>query len=95
MLRRLKLHGQNHTKCTQFGPCKKNSFSQAPFFENGILAQRKYPSYHLCHFVPFFGQPKTKENIKKLTNLMISVENDVLLAEIAQKIHFAFPLFFG
>ena len=25
VLRRIKLHGQNHTKCTQFGPCKKNS----------------------------------------------------------------------
>ena len=25
-LRRLKLHGQNHTKCTQFGPCKKIVF---------------------------------------------------------------------
>ena len=26
LLRRLKLHGQNHTKCTQFGPCKKIVF---------------------------------------------------------------------
>ena len=25
-LRRLKLHRQNHTKCTHFGPCKKNVF---------------------------------------------------------------------
>ena len=40
----------------------KNSFSQALFFENRILVQRNYLSYHLCHFVPFFGQPKTKKN---------------------------------
>ena len=39
----------------------KNSFSQALFFENRILVQRRYLSYHLCHFVPFFGQPKTKK----------------------------------
>ena len=38
---------------------QKNSFSQAPIFENRILVQRKYLSYHLCHFVPFFGQPTT------------------------------------
>ena len=83
-LRRLKLHGQNHTKCTKFGGLQKNSFSQALFFGNRILVQRKYLSYHLCHFVPFFGQLKTKKTIKKLTNIMISVENDVLLAEIGQ-----------
>ena len=41
----------------------KNSFSQALFFENRILVQRKYLSYHLCHFVPFFGEPKTKTNL--------------------------------
>ena len=45
----------------------KNSFSQALFFENRILVQTKYLSYHLCHFVPFFGQPKTKRNYKKLS----------------------------
>ena len=44
----------------------KNSFSQARFFENRILVQRKYLSYHSCHFVPFFGQPKTKKNYKKI-----------------------------
>ena len=44
---------------------KKNSFSQALFFENRILVQRKYLSYHLCHFGPFFGQPKIKKNYKK------------------------------
>ena len=43
---------------------QKNSFSQALFFENRILVQRKYLPYHLCHFVPFFGQPKTKKNYK-------------------------------
>ena len=43
----------------------KKLFSQALFFENRILVQRKYPSYHLCHSVPFFGQPKTKINYKK------------------------------
>ena len=43
----------------------KNSFPQALFFENRISVQRKYPSYHLCHFLPFFGQPKTKKNYKK------------------------------
>ena len=65
ILRRLKLHGQNHTKCTQFGPCKKNVFHRLTFLKNRILVQRKYLSYHLCHFVPFFGQPKTKKTIKK------------------------------
>ena len=44
----------------------KNSFSQAQFFENRILVQRKYLSYHLCHFVPSFGQPKTEKNYKKI-----------------------------
>ena len=43
----------------------KKKFSQALFFENRILVQRNYLSYHLCHFVPFFGQPKTKKNYKK------------------------------
>ena len=43
----------------------KSSFSQALFFEDRMLVQRKYLSYHLCHFVPFFGQPKTKKNYKK------------------------------
>ena len=43
----------------------KNSFSQALFFENRILVQRKYLWYHFCHFVPFFGQLKTKKTIKK------------------------------
>ena len=41
----------------------KNSFSQALFFENRILVQRKYLPHHLCHFVPFFGQPKTKKKL--------------------------------
>ena len=45
---------------------KKNSFSRALFFENRILVQRKYLSYHLCHFVPFFGQPRTKKNYKRI-----------------------------
>ena len=36
----------------------KNRFSQALFFENGILVQRKYLFYRLCRFVLFFGQPK-------------------------------------
>ena len=44
----------------------KNSFSQALFFENRILVQRKYLSYHLCHFVPFFGEPKTKRKYEKI-----------------------------
>ena len=39
----------------------KKSVSQALFFENTILVQRKYLSYHLCHYVLFFGQPKTKK----------------------------------
>ena len=43
----------------------KNSFSQALFFENRILVQGKYLSYHLCHFVLFFRQPKTNKNYKK------------------------------
>ena len=30
ILRRLKLHGQNHTKCTQFGPCKKIVLKTTP-----------------------------------------------------------------
>ena len=30
-LRQLKLHGQNHTKCTQFGPCKKIVFHRLSF----------------------------------------------------------------
>ena len=45
---------------------KKKGFSQALFSENRILVQRKYLSYHLCHFVPFFGQPKTKKTIKRM-----------------------------
>ena len=32
-LRRLKLHGQNHTKCTQFGPCKKIVFHSLCFLK--------------------------------------------------------------
>ena len=32
-LRRLKLHGQNHTKCTQLGPCKKIVFHRLCFLE--------------------------------------------------------------
>ena len=43
----------------------KKKISQALFFENRILVQRKYLSYHLCHFVACFRQPKTKENKKK------------------------------
>ena len=43
----------------------KNSFSQALFFESRILVQRKYLSYHLCYFVPFFRQPKTEKKNKK------------------------------
>ena len=58
------------SSCTPNAPnldhAKKNSFSPALFFENRILVQRKYPSYHLCHFVPFFGQPKTKKNFPKI-----------------------------
>ena len=45
---------------------QKNSFSQALFFENRILFQRKYLPYHLCYFLPFFGQPETKKNYKKI-----------------------------
>ena len=30
-LRRLKLHGQNYTKCTRFGPCKKIVFHRLCF----------------------------------------------------------------
>ena len=33
ILRRLKLHGQNHTKCTQIGPCKKIVFHRLCFFK--------------------------------------------------------------
>ena len=33
LLRRLKLHGQNHTKCTQFGPCKKIVFHRLSFLK--------------------------------------------------------------
>ena len=33
VLRRLKLHGQNHTKCTQFGPCKKIVFHRLCFLK--------------------------------------------------------------
>ena len=43
----------------------KKRFSQALLFENRILVQRKYLSYHLCHFVPFFGQPKTEKSYIK------------------------------
>ena len=43
----------------------KKSFSEASFFENRILLQRKYLSYHFGHFVPFFRQPKTKKKYKK------------------------------
>ena len=32
-LRRLKLHGQNYTKCTQFGPCKKIVFHRLSFLK--------------------------------------------------------------
>ena len=42
---------------------KKNNFSRALFFENRILVQRKYLSHHLCHFVPFFEQPKTEKKL--------------------------------
>ena len=59
-LRRLKLHGNKH-KMHPIWTMQKKSFSQALFFENRILVRRKYFSYHLCHFVPFFGQPKTKK----------------------------------
>ena len=33
ILRRLKLHGQNHTKCTQLGPCKKKVFHRLCFLK--------------------------------------------------------------
>ena len=33
LLRRLKLHGQNHTKCTQFGPCKTIVFDRLIFLK--------------------------------------------------------------
>ena len=33
ILKRLKLHGQNHTKCTQSGPCKKIIFHRLCFFK--------------------------------------------------------------
>ena len=52
-------------KAPNFDRAKK-SFSQALFFENRILVQKKYLSYHLCHFVPFFEQPKTKKTTKKI-----------------------------
>ena len=32
-LRRLKLHGQNHTKCTQFGTCRKIVFHRLCFLK--------------------------------------------------------------
>ena len=32
-LRQLKLHGQNHSKCTQFGPCKKKVFNRPCFLK--------------------------------------------------------------
>ena len=32
-LRRLNLHGQNNTKCTQFGPCKKIVFHRLCFLK--------------------------------------------------------------
>ena len=32
-LRRLKLHGKNHTKCTKFGPCKKIVFHRLCFLK--------------------------------------------------------------
>ena len=33
LFRLLKLHGQNHTKCTQFGPCKKKVFHRLRFLK--------------------------------------------------------------
>ena len=43
----------------------KKKFLPGSGFENRILVQRKCLSYHLCHFVLFFGQPKTKKKYKK------------------------------
>ena len=56
----------------------KKNFSQALFFGNEILVKRKYLSYHLCDFCPFFWRAENKRK------LIIPVENDVLSAEINQ-----------
>ena len=44
-------------------PNAPNNFSRSLLFENRILVQRKYLSHHLCHFVPFFKQPKTENQL--------------------------------
>ena len=64
MLRRLNLHGQNHTKCTQFGPCNKIVFHRLCF-----LKTEYYPKkVSFLPFVPFrafFRTAENKKNYKK------------------------------
>ena len=66
----------------------KKKISLALFFENRILVQRKYLSYHLCHFVPFFGQPKTKINYF----YFISIIHSTFLVSFFMMLHISYHL---
>ena len=43
------------------GTMKNKKFVTGPAFENRLIVRRKYFPQHLCHFVPFFEQPKTEK----------------------------------
>ena len=83
-LRRLKLHGQNHTKCTQFGQGKKIVFHRLCFLKTEYESKESIFLTICAIWCLFSDSPKQKKTIKKQINLMISVGNDVLLAEIGQ-----------
>ena len=65
-LRRLKLHGQNHTKCTQFGPCKKIVFHRLCFLKTEYDSKESI-FLTICAISCLFSDSrKQKKTIKRI-----------------------------
>ena len=61
-LRRLKLHGHNHTKCTKSGPCRKIFFTRAFFLKQNFF-QTKISFLPFLPFCAFSRTAKDKKNL--------------------------------
>ena len=62
----------------------KKKFFTGSLFRKQNISPKKVSFLPFVAFCAFLRTAENKRKKKKLTNLMISVENDVLLAEIGQ-----------